>query len=116
MTSPRSLPQNRTAPYVALVFPPLLEESFRAYYPSTAVLAGYLSARGFSSLQTDLNEDFATNLLKPEYLEQMAKVSIGFGRTLPISHTCSAALLSPIGLTCHCLLWPRLAFTTNPRQ
>ncbi len=73
MMGTRSLQQGKTAPEVALVFPPLVETNFGCYYPSTAVLAGYLSAKGISSVQTDLNEDFAVYLLQPESLEHMAK-------------------------------------------
>ena len=73
----RSLQQGGTAPEVALVFPPLVETNFGSYYPSTAVLAGYLSAKGIDSVQTDLNEDFAVYLLRPESLEHMAKGRFG---------------------------------------
>lgn len=72
MTGLPSTRQDISAPEVALVFPPLVETNFGSYYPSTAVLAGYLAAKGIASVQTDLNEDFATYLLKTESLEHMA--------------------------------------------
>ncbi len=59
-------------PEVALVYPPLVDANFGSYYPSTAVLAGYLAAKGIDSIQTDLNEDFAAYILKPESLKSMA--------------------------------------------
>ncbi len=83
MIASRSSQQDRTAPEIALVFPPLVETNFGCYYPSTAVLAGYLSAKGIASVQTDLNEDFAAYLLQPESLEHMAKG--GFGDKLASS-------------------------------
>ncbi|WP_298556413.1 B12-binding domain-containing radical SAM protein [Streptomyces luteogriseus] len=59
----------RTRPYSAvLTFPPLVELSFGRYFPSTAVLGGYLSSRGIASHQWDLNEEFALHLLEPEHL------------------------------------------------
>ena len=91
MPSLNSSPQSRTAPEVALVFPPLVEGNFGTYYPSTAVLAGYLSARGIGSLQTDMNEDFATYLLETEHLEHMAKGRFGEGLTLSPSSLPSVA-------------------------
>ena len=51
---------------VWLIFPPLVETNFGSFYPSTAVLAGYLEARGLRTEQTDLNEEFALWLLRPE--------------------------------------------------
>lgn len=77
MISSQPSKQGKTVPEVALVFPPLVETNFGCYYPSTAVLAGYLAAKGIVSEQTDLNEDFATYLLKPESLEYMAKGEFG---------------------------------------
>jgi hypothetical protein len=77
MMGSRSPQQDKTAPEVALVFPPLVETNFGCYYPSTAVLAGYLSAKGINSVQADLNEDFATYLLRPESLKRMAKGEFG---------------------------------------
>ncbi|PNG20696.1 B12-binding domain-containing radical SAM protein [Streptomyces cahuitamycinicus] len=59
----------RTRPYSAVLsFPPLVELSFGRYFPSTAVLGGFLSSRGVASHQWDLNEEFALHLLKPEHL------------------------------------------------
>jgi len=78
----RSLPQRTNGVQVALVFPPLVETNFGHYYPSTAVLAGYLSASGTGSIQTDLNEDFASYLLRPESLEAMADGRFGDGLVL----------------------------------
>ena len=77
MIGSRSSQQSITAPEVALVFPPLVETNFGCYYPSTAVLAGYLAAKGIGSVQTDLNENFATYLLETESLEHMAKGEFG---------------------------------------
>ena len=94
----RSSQQGRTAPEVALVFPPLVETNFGCYYPSTAVLAGYLSAKGIDSVQTDLNEDFAIYLLKPESLEHMAKGR--FGDRLAFSPSSTPAVAARL-LTCH---------------
>ncbi len=79
---------------MALVFPPLVETNFGSYYPSTAVLAGYLSAKGIDSVQTDLNEDFAVYLLKPESLEHIAKGGLGNGLAFsPSSMPAAAARL-----------------------
>lgn len=75
--------QKEVYPEMALVFPPLVETNFGSYYPSTAVLAGYLRAAGIGSVQADLNEDFAVHLLKPENLERMGKGDFGEGLRLP---------------------------------
>lgn len=77
MIGSQSSKQGIITPEVALVFPPLVETNFGCYYPSTAVLAGYLTVKGIDSLQTDLNEDFATYLLKPDSLEYIAKGGFG---------------------------------------
>jgi hypothetical protein len=69
-------------PEVALVFPPLVETNFGYYFPSTAVLAGYLLSLGAHVTQTDLNEDFATYLLKPDVLERLAVGILGGGNTI----------------------------------
>src|SRR5581483_5834377 len=61
-------------PTVALIFPPLVTTNFGNYFPSTAVLAAYLSTRGITAKQIDLNEDFMDYLLRPEHLR---KVSTG---------------------------------------
>lgn len=74
--------QQEVLPEIALVFPPLVETNFGSYYPSTAVLAGYLRAEGIGSVQADLNEDFAVHLLKPENLEKMGKGDFGDGISL----------------------------------
>ena len=65
--------EEKLLPEVSLVFPPLVTTNFGNYYPSTAILSGYLKAHGFYTKQTDLNEDFALFLLQPERLEEMAK-------------------------------------------
>jgi DNA repair photolyase len=78
------LKQQEVHPEIALVFPPLVETNFGSYYPSTAVLAGYLAAEGIGSVQADLNEDFAVYLLKPENLELMGKGDFGEGINLPL--------------------------------
>lgn len=70
-SQPSPIAQSRL-PEVSLVFPPLVDTNFGSYYPSTAVLAAFLSANGISSLQTDLNEAFAAYLLDTESLERMA--------------------------------------------
>lgn len=49
---------------VLLAFPPLVETNFGSFYPSTAVLAGYLEAEGVRTDQVDLNEEFGIWLLK----------------------------------------------------
>ena len=77
MPNLNSSPQSRTAPEVALVFPPLVEGNFGLYYSSTAVLAGYLSARGIGSLQTDMNEDFATYQKELEQRVQVIESGLG---------------------------------------
>ncbi len=61
-------------PTVALIFPPHVTTNFGNYFPSTAVLAAYLSTRGITAKQIDLNEDFMDYLLRPEHLR---KVSTG---------------------------------------
>ncbi|MCW5255582.1 radical SAM protein [Verminephrobacter aporrectodeae subsp. tuberculatae] len=55
-----------------LIFPPLVDTNFGAYYPSTAVLAGYLQAHGHACRQFDWNEDFAVHLLQPDVLQRIA--------------------------------------------
>ncbi len=77
MTGPP--PYNNSAQEIALVFPPLVETNFGCYYPSTAVLSGYLYARGINALQFDLNEDFALYMLQPDCLENMGKGHFGPG-------------------------------------
>ncbi|MFC1865525.1 B12-binding domain-containing radical SAM protein [Chloroflexota bacterium] len=72
MTSLTPSEKSTFTPEVALVYPPLVDANFGSYYPSTAVLAGYLAAKGIDSIQTDLNEDFAAYILKPESLKSMA--------------------------------------------
>jgi hypothetical protein len=71
-------------PEVALIFPPLVETNFGSYYPSTAVLAGYLSSVGIGVTQLDLNEDFAVHLLRPYNLKRMATGDFGQGLKLPV--------------------------------
>lgn len=70
-------------PAVALLFPPLVETNFGSYYPSTAVLSGYLSSLGIASVQGDLNEDFAVYLLDPERLNNMISGNFGDDLELP---------------------------------
>lgn len=60
---------------VVLAFPPLVESSFGKYFPSLAVLAGFLGSRRVPTDQWDLNEEFALHLLAPEHLR-----SAGEGR------------------------------------
>ncbi len=72
-----------TSPEVALVFPPLVEMNFGHYYPSTAVLGGYLAAQDTAVLQLDLNEDFALSLLTPAALARRAQGDCGEGLRLP---------------------------------
>ncbi|MEV7612807.1 radical SAM protein [Streptomyces sp. NPDC089799] len=57
---------------IGLVFPPLVESNFGSFYPSTAVLAGFLRDRGMEVWQRDMNEDFAEFLLSPTELEPLA--------------------------------------------
>jgi Radical SAM superfamily/B12 binding domain len=54
---------------VVLVFPPLVSLNFGGYYPSTAVLAGFLGSRGITTKQRDLNEEFAEFLATDPMLE-----------------------------------------------
>jgi radical SAM superfamily enzyme YgiQ (UPF0313 family) len=54
---------------IALIFPPLVDTNFGSYFPSTAVLAGYVETIGFSARQLDLNEDFAEHILSPAVLD-----------------------------------------------
>ncbi|MGW7469470.1 B12-binding domain-containing radical SAM protein [Streptomyces xantholiticus] len=58
---------------IGLVFPPLVESNFGSFYPSTAVLAGFLEQRGLTTFQRDLNEEFAEFLLRPEELAPIAE-------------------------------------------
>lgn len=53
---------------VVLIFPPLVETSFGRYFPSLAVLAGYLENKGIKTQQWDLNAEFALHLLAPDHL------------------------------------------------
>jgi hypothetical protein len=62
---------------VSLVFPPLVQSNFGAYYPSTATLAAYLSQNQISCLQEDLNEKFAIFLLRDEVIESFVKGRVG---------------------------------------
>ncbi len=57
------------APLVVLVFPPLVATNFGRYYPSTAILAGYLGSQGLSATQLDLNEEFADYLATDEVVD-----------------------------------------------
>ena len=57
-------------PQAVLIFPPLVEQNFGRYFPSTAVLAGYLAQQGVNVKQIDLNSQFAEFLLSQAYLEQ----------------------------------------------
>jgi hypothetical protein len=72
-----SIKQDKLDPEAVLVFPPLVETNFGSYYPSTAVLTGYLRAKGINCIQADLNEDFAMYLLKKETLEYMVRGVFG---------------------------------------
>lgn len=63
-------------PDVSLIFPPLVERNFGHYFPSTAILAGYLATQEISVNQIDLNEQFAEFLLDPEYLRDAAGGSL----------------------------------------
>ncbi len=66
-------------PEITLVFPPLVETNFGCYYPSTAVLAGFLATKNISVSQHDLNEQFAVYLLQSERLESMSKGNLSNG-------------------------------------
>jgi len=72
-------------PEVSLVFPPLVTTNFGNYYPSTALLSGYLKANGFETSQTDLNEEFALFLLRPETLASIDEGDFGVNLELPES-------------------------------
>jgi Radical SAM superfamily len=68
----------------SLVFPPLMNTGFGTYYPSTAVLAGYLESVGVSCTQTSLNEEAALYLLKPSVLNELATGQFFPHQTLPL--------------------------------
>lgn len=79
---------------VSLVFPPTARTAFGSYYPSTAVLAGFLRARGIGSQQVDLNHAFVRDLLDPTRLEALARGQLPGGPQLDDdSHVLSAARL-----------------------
>jgi hypothetical protein len=50
---------------IVLAFPPLVAGNLGHYYPSTAVLAGALTARGYRTRQLELNESLASTCLDP---------------------------------------------------
>lgn len=56
---------------VALLFPPLVNTGFGNYYPSLAVLAGFLKREGIHSIQLDLNEALAEHLLQDHILDEL---------------------------------------------
>ena len=76
---------------VSLVFPPLVTEGLGRYYPSTAVLAGYLASRGVRTSQANLNEVFALEILETKQLE-----SIGDG-VLPDGSSVDRTELPAVG-------------------
>jgi len=96
MSVNKQSPQN---PEIALIFPPLVETNFGCYYPSTAVLAGYLDSRGIGSCQYDLNEEFAVYLMQAERLDSMGRGEFGTGWSQPAESMAavSARLLSRFG-------------------
>ncbi|MCA1217112.1 B12-binding domain-containing radical SAM protein [Streptomyces sp. 8L] len=59
------------SPEVLLVFPPLVESSFGSFYPSTAVLAAWLSKHGIAAAQRDLNTEFAEYLITEACLARL---------------------------------------------
>lgn len=65
---------DKNSPEVVLIFPPLVETNFGNYYPSTAVLSGFLRSYGVEVGQIDLNERFALSLLEEDHL-----ISLGAG-------------------------------------
>lgn len=68
---------------ICMIFPPLVNTNFGSYYPSTAYLAGYLSANGISSVQHDLNEVFAEYLLEDEVLGNITERNYAFLKDTP---------------------------------
>lgn len=75
------------SPSVSLLFPPLVETSLGAIYPSTAVLAAYLEQADVSTEQLDLNGDFADFILNRDVLKRL-----GEGVVKPIDrHSLAAA-------------------------
>ncbi len=68
---------------VSLVFPPLVTTNFGNYYPSTAILSGYLKSHGYSAVQADLNEKFAHYLLQVDMLKRFAEGSFLESMQLP---------------------------------
>lgn len=81
----KSIKQDKLNPEAVLVFPPLVETNFGSYYPSTAVITGYLLDKGINCIQVDLNEDFATYLLRKETLEDMVRGVFGVKTDTPSS-------------------------------
>lgn len=71
---------------VSLVFPPLVVEGLGRYYPSTAVLAGHLAARGVKASQVSLNELFANELLAPAELEKIGRGEMPDGSRVELTH------------------------------
>ncbi|WP_328869630.1 radical SAM protein [Streptomyces sp. NBC_00287] len=59
-------------PTVSLVFPPLVETSLGGYYPSLAMLDGWLLKHGVISRQADLNAEFAEFILAAGALSDLA--------------------------------------------
>lgn len=64
--------ESGAAPNLVLIFPPLVSSSFGHYYPSTAVLAGYLRSKGMEARQIDLNQEFAEHLISEPVLDAIA--------------------------------------------
>ncbi|MET7426137.1 radical SAM protein [Dactylosporangium sp. NPDC005555] len=77
-------------PSGVLIFPPMVESSFGRYFPSLAVLAGYLHSQGIATTQWDLNEEFALHLLRDEHLR-----SSGHGNPVGLP-PCGGASMSAV--------------------
>jgi hypothetical protein len=76
---------------VSLVFPPLVPSSESDYYPSTAVLAGYLASRGVRAEQANLNGVFVSELLDPSQLERIGAGKLPDGSTVDLTSITSIA-------------------------
>lgn len=85
-------------PVVTLIFPPLVETSFGAIYPSTAQLTGYLQMHDLPCRQLDLNGDFADYLLEPDRLRRMGEGDVAPIRRHDLAAACARWLTTNRGL------------------
>src|ERR1700691_2804178 len=85
-----------SGPCVALAFPPLVTSSFGHYYPSTAVLAGYLASIDIDVLQIDLNQEFSEYLLSGPVLHGIASGAYDWVAMESGSAAVARALMTPM--------------------